>query len=125
METTVTTATAPKITAESLANCFRAAREAAEAIDREEDGGTCNMDSPAFRLPRVPDKLIREAAELAGVSASDFLWFGRKRWYWLHVPLHGQGNRRSRMSHAATQALREAAEATCPQMQVCEYCQMD
>lgn len=122
----MSTATAQaKVTVESLAICFRAAKEAAEAVDHEEDGGTCNLDSPAFRLPRVRDKLIQEAAALAGVSADDFKWFGGKRWYWLHGFLRGQGNRRARMSHAATNALKAAADEHCPQMGVCEYCAMD
>lgn len=118
------TATA-KVTAESIAKCLRAAREAAEAITNTEDGGTCNFDSPAFRIERVPNKLIQEAAALAGVSCDDFTWF-RTRWYWVHGSfLKGQGNWRSRTSVAATKALREAAEQHCLQMRVCEYCQMD
>jgi hypothetical protein len=124
METTAVAT--PKITARAIAECLRAARFAAEAIDNTDDGGTCNFDSPAFRIPRVSEKLIQEAAALAGVDCCSFQWFARKRWYWVHGSfLRGQGNWRSRTSHAATKALREAAAEHCPQMEVCEYCQMD
>lgn len=117
--------TTPKITAAALAECFRAAKAAAEAIDNPEDGGTCNRDCPAFRIERCRESLIKEAAALAGVTASDFDWFGGRRWWWLTGFLEGQGNKRARMSHAATRALEAAAAVHCPQMKVCEYCQMD
>lgn len=83
------------------------------------------MDSPAFRLPRAPDQLIRKAAEMAGVQVADFRWLGGKRWYWVTGFLQGQGNHRARLSHAATRAMQHQAALSLPQMEVCEYCQMD
>jgi hypothetical protein len=106
-----------------LVTAFRAAREAAnDAGLNDEDGGTCNLDSPAFRLKGVTKRVIERAARQAGCGVSDFTWFGGHRWFWLQCGLLGQGNRRSRMSRAATDALKEANVSG---MEVCEYCQMD
>lgn len=115
-----------KVTVYLLAGLFLACKEAGVAAGSDpEDGGTCNMDSPAFNLPRVKDAVIQEAASIAGVTASDFKWFGGQRWYWVTGFLMGQGNRRARMSHAATKALKAAAVELLPEMSVCEYCQAD
>ena len=109
---------------ENLTACFTAALAAGKAAETDDDGGTCNLDSPAFKLPGVRAATIKQAAEAAGVSVADFKWFGG-RWWWLGGFLQGQGNCRSRMSHAATKALKETAATLCPEMRVCEYCQMD
>lgn len=121
----MTTATKSAVTVEALAACFAAAKAAGIAARTEDDGGTCNFDSPAFRIKGVAASKIKAAAEQAGVTASSFEWFGGRRWFWLTGFLAGQGNCRARMSNAATKALEEAAATHCPEMQVCEYCQMD
>lgn len=111
-----------------LVTLFKAADEAgreADAKHEPEDGGTSNFDTPAFKLPRVPQHVIEEAAKQAGLSVCDFSWFGGKRWYWLNVTLHGQGNRRSRMSQAAYKRLQSLALTECPEMDVCHYQQAD
>ena len=118
-------ATKVKVTAELLAECFRAAKSAAIEKIETSDGGTCNLDSPAFRLPCVRDGVIQEAARLAEVTVSHYRWIGGRRWYWLTGFLEGQAARRSAMSTAATQALREIAEAKIPQMDVMQYFQVD
>ena len=107
-----------------LVTAFRAAKQAALPYSETEDGGTCNFDSPAFRIPRLPDRVIQAAAEEAGVRTTDFHWGRGQRWYWLSGFFVGQANRRSRMSDAATKSLREAM-AEIPGARVCEYCQVD
>lgn len=108
-----------------LADIFRRAAAAAEAADPgEPDGGTCNMDTPAFTIDRVRSSTIEAAAEAAGVPVTEFKWFGGKRWWWLRVPLRGQGNRRTTMMEAAQRVLDEAAKSV-PGMRACGYCQMD
>lgn len=113
-----------------LAELFRKANQAALSADPgeglENDGGTCNMDCPAFRVDRARESTIRAAAELAGVEVYAFNWFGGRKWFWLRVTLHGQANRRSRMAEAAARVLRSAAEQnTIPGFNACMYCQAD
>ncbi|OPZ24195.1 MAG: hypothetical protein BWZ02_02925 [Lentisphaerae bacterium ADurb.BinA184] len=115
---------------EQLANLFRNAAAAAVAADPgeglENDGGTCNMDTPAFRLPGVPASVVAEASTSAGVPAESFRWFGGKVWYWLRVPLHGQANRRSTMMTAAQRVLDRAQESgEVAGLESCGYYQMD
>lgn len=108
-----------------LTYIFRAAREAAEAADPIDDGGTCNFDSPAFKIPRVNTAMLEQAAADAGCTVSDFSWFGGKRWHWLGCGLKGQGNRRTVMMEAATKRLKELALTEFPIMHVSGYYQMD
>jgi hypothetical protein len=124
-----TTATKSVIT-DWLADLFARAKQAALDADPgdgpENDGGTCNLDTPAFRAKGCRSSVIQAAAERAGLSVSEFHWFGGKRWWWLHVPLLGQANRRATMAEAAARVLREAAESgEWPAFGACLYCQMD
>jgi len=115
-------ATATQTKVETLADIFRQAKLAAEqAGQNTEDGGTCNLDSPAFQCKGMRESTIKAAAELAGVDVCDFRWFGGK-WFWLSSFLEGQANRRARMSQAATQVMRELAPEW---MSVCQYCAID
>jgi hypothetical protein len=119
------TMTATQTIQAALVEAFKAAKAAGELAGvNEEDGGTCNLDSPAFKIKRVPAKLIKAAADEAGVSVSEFTWFGGRRWWWLGGFLDGQGNRRARISQAATAALKEALSSM-ENATVIEYCQMD
>ncbi len=43
---------------EALADTFKLAQAAAVAADSGDDGGTCNMDTPAFTIPRVREATI-------------------------------------------------------------------
>jgi hypothetical protein len=120
----MSTATATLV--EQLTAAFSDAKDAAIAAGdaNREDDGTCNMDTPAFRIEGVRSSVIEAAAAAAEVRVDDFKWFGGRRWFWLFVPLMGQGNRRSRMSSAATKALKQH-EDKIPGLRVCEYQQMD
>lgn len=108
-----------------LADLFKRANEAAIAADPGEgqDGGTCNLDSPAFRIERGRKATIEAAAAEAGVTVYEFDWF-RKKWFWLNVACHGQANRRTTMVQAAGKVLREA-EGTIPGFHASVYYQMD
>lgn len=108
--------------ADTLKRAHAAAVEAGNADT--EDGGTCNMDTPAFRIDRVREVTIMRAAELAGVEVSPFKWMGGRRWFWLRVPNFGQANRRSRAMEAAQRVLRDA-EPLIPGMTACGWYQMD
>lgn len=110
---------------DQLAEMFRAAEAVAVAAGTDpEDGGTCNLDSPAFRIDGLRKTTIEKAAELAGVGVDQFSWFGGRKWFFLRVTLHGQANRRARMSSAADHALREYL-GKIPGLHVCEYQQCD
>ena len=90
------------------------------------DGGSCNHDTPAFRISGVREKTIAEAAAAAGVEADPFTWFGGRRWFWLRVPLLGQGLRRTRMMEAAQRVLRAAQDTgRIPGLEACGYMQAD
>mgnify|MGYP000861740910 FL=1 len=118
-----------KIDPNELARVFRNAKAAALAADPgegpENDGGSCNLDTPAMKIPRA-GKAIEQAAALAGVEVTNFSWFGSRSWYWLHVPLMGQASRRTRMMQAAQRVLNAAAESgRFPGMTACGYMQAD
>jgi hypothetical protein len=93
----------------SLVAAFTAAREAARAAGdaNDEDGGTSNFDTPIVFLPRVRGSRIEKAAAEAGVDASTVRYCGAT-WWFVRVPLDGQGNCRTRMAEAATKALKDA-----------------
>lgn len=103
--------TLAKIDRETLVHAFREAAAAALAADPgeglENDGGTCNFDTPAIRLPGVREKFLKECAAEAGIDVDPFDWFGGRRYYWVRVPMYGQANRRSRMAEAACRKLKE------------------
>jgi len=70
-----------KIDRETLICAFQEAKAAALAADPgpEADGGTCNFDTPAIRLPRVRERFVQECAAEAGIEASPFDWLGGRR----------------------------------------------
>jgi hypothetical protein len=101
--------TLAKIDRDTLIDAFRQAAAAALAADPgpQADGGTCNFDTPALRLPSIRERFVEECATEAGISASAFAWLGGRRWFFVFVPLHGQASRRSRMAEAACGRLKE------------------
>jgi hypothetical protein len=80
-----------KIDRKTLVHAFREATAAALAADpgQEADGGSCNFDTAAIRLPGVRERLVLECAAEAGISASAFDWFGGRRWFFVFVTMHG------------------------------------
>jgi hypothetical protein len=115
--------TVAKIDRETLIHAFREAAAAALAADPgeglENDGGTCNFDTPAVQLPGARERFVRECAAAAGIDASPFSWFGGRRWFFVYVPMMGQANRRSLMAEAACRRLKELG------LHAVMYCQAD
>lgn len=105
-----------------LTSIFKEAREAALNADPGSDGGTCNFDTPAFKIPRIRKSTIAQAAAAANVSVSRFHWMGGS-WYWLHVPMNGQGSQRTTMMEAAQRVLDERIGEV--NGSACGYYQMD
>lgn len=100
-----------------LTAAFLVAKRAAEkAGDNEEDSGTCNLDTPIFRVKGVRRAVLEAAAAAAGLRIGEMDWFG-ERWFFLHTPCAGQASRRARMAEAAEYALRLAADSI-PNMSV-------
>lgn len=94
-----------------------AAGAAAEAA-RPGDGGTCNFDSPALRLPRWIGKKIQAAAEAAGTFADDWDLYGHK--YWIIWPnCKGHADARCVYSRAMCKAFDDLG------YDCTEYCQAD
>lgn len=112
--------------ADPLIDAFKRAAVAAEDAQRDtSDGGTCNFDTPAFRIKGAREARIREAAKAAGVEVSMFTWFGGK-WWWLNLAWHGQGNKRTRAMEAALAVLRDLeSSGTVPSFEARGYYQMD
>lgn len=112
----------------NLCSILTRAKTAAIAADPGEgnDGGTSNLDTPAFRVEGASDKRIQAAARLAGVSVTDFKWLGGKKWYWITGITQGQGDRRSAMMQAAQRVLDEAAKTReLNGLHACGYMQAD
>ena len=110
------------ITAETLAQALTKARAAALAADPGEnnDGGSCNLDSPTVRLKGIKSSSIRKAQEISGVSLDGPMrggfWRGS---YFVRTPEYGQANRRSTMAEAACKSLRESG------LDACMFCHAD
>ena len=112
-----------------LADLLKAAHAAAVAVAEAgagEDGGSCNFDTPAFRVDGMQKTTIQKAAEMAGVKVMDIKWLGGQVWFWLIVPTPGMADRRTRCMEAAQRLLNQAAEAaTIPGFRACGYYQCD
>ncbi len=113
--------TVAKTDRETLIHAFREAAAAALAADPgpDADGGTSNFDTAAIELPGIRERFVEECAKAAGITATSFRWFGGRRWFFVFVPMYGQGDRRSRMAEAANRKLKELG------LKACLYCQMD
>lgn len=101
-----------------LSDDLKKAMEYAKHFDEGEDGGTCNFDSPAIRLPHWIESKVKQAAEEAGSSAFKWDLYGNPR-YVFAPPTKAQGNRRCRVTEAMCQALSNMG------YDVLEYSQMD
>jgi len=130
MTTKTTNRKSGTMRAHDFDNLVQVMRDAATAaIDADpgegNDGGTCNLDTPAFRIHRAQKQDIELAAERAGVTVSEFKWWGGERWWWLNVPLYGQGNRRSAMMTAAQRVLNGVGPDCVKGWHACGYYAMD
>ena len=100
---------------DDLRAALEAASAAAAAVD---DGGTCNLDAAALRLPRWNESLVKRAAEEAGAGCWKWTSYGGPRFVFSpRVP--GQARKRERAAEAMTAALRSLG------YDAFNYCQMD
>ena len=90
-----------------LADDLKAAVKAAEFAAGGDDGGTCNFDSLMLYLPRWNGKMVKQAAEDAGISVFSSTYCGRKCWLF-GVPAGGQAARRTRQAKSMAQTMKAA-----------------
>ncbi len=69
-----------------------------------DDGGTCNFDSPAIKLPRWQVAKVKQAAAEAGCGC--FVWFSGV--YVFVLRCDGQANKVTAAAEAAEKALKNA-----------------
>ena len=82
------------------------AKEEIKKYINYEDGGSCNLDSPLVKLERVnPDKLrkLNEDFEVNVHSVRGSSWW--KGFFYLGIPLSGQGFRRTKMAEVIRDVL--------------------
>lgn len=88
-----------------LRDDLKAAREKAlQAVEGEDDGGTCNLDAPALYLPRWNTALVEQAAKEAGGSCFIHRMCGG-RYVVFSTPNVGQANRNTIAAEAMTAEL--------------------
>lgn len=98
-----------KVDAAAITRGVQAAVEAAKKCAEVDDGGTCNMDSPYFRVPRMRETTVLAAVQAGGSSAYSMEWL-RSRIFMVSIPMEGmgQGNRRTRAAEAMAKAMQAA-----------------
>ncbi len=99
---------------------IRRALDVGEAVEKEnsEDGGTCNFDGTAVKLPVRKKAVVYQIAKECGVHCFEWKFCG-ERWWVFPPRTHGQGNARSRNASAVTYALEELG------YDALDYCEMD
>lgn len=89
---------------QKLADDLKAALQYGLEHAGEDDGGTCNFDSPTLYLPRWKRQLVETAAKAAGLGC--FVWKAfSKNAYVFSVPGVGQGYTRTNAAEAMSQFL--------------------
>lgn len=86
---------------DDLIKAIEAGNKRANASD---DGGTCNFDAPALKLPRWQIAKIKQAADEAGCGC--FMWFSGV--YVFPLRCGGQANKVTAAAEAAEKALENA-----------------
>ena len=82
-----------------LASDLKAAYEYGKNHMGDDDGGTCNFDSPTLHLPRWNADSVKEAAKSAGLRCFEWKPFGQTFWVF-SVPCAGQGYTRTNAAEA-------------------------
>ena len=85
----------------------KAAADGVIAAYGEDDGGTCNFDSPTLTLKGWSKEKVEQAAKVAGLSC--FVWncYGTKN-YVFSVPISAQANARTIAAEAMCKSLKAA-----------------
>jgi len=103
-----------------LADDLAAAYNEAFALyGAHDDGGTCNFDSPAIKLPRWNEAKTEAAAKASGLQCWKWDLWGTKRFVFSLPGECGQGMRRTLVAEAMTKALRRMG------YDAMDYCQAD
>jgi hypothetical protein len=93
---------------ELMAKVILEAKEIAKQASHEEDGGTCNHDTPLLDLTgwksNQVDVLRVKVPGIIGTKITSGLFKGC---YFLDMDLLGQGNRRSRMAELAHKHMKQ------------------
>lgn len=85
----------------------------------EDDGGTCNFDSPVLFFPKgTRSERVQRIAKSAGIDLDVRRWLGRTC-YSVGTAASGQGALRTRMAEAAYRSMKDAG------LDVMMYYQMD
>ena len=88
-----------------LRDDLKIALAAGIAAEGTEDGGTCNFDACAVKLPRWKKALVKQAAEEAGTGMWIWDFYGHKDFVF-EPNTRGQANKRSRNADAMTACMR-------------------
>jgi len=97
---------------ERFALALKSANKAAIEADKgiENDGGTCNFDTPILDFKGWKEIEIQKLSQLSGIRIGDKMtskfWKGCRM---IYVQMNGQGANRTRMAEAAFKSLQEAA----------------
>lgn len=101
------------------ADLAKAYKKAFALYGGSEDGGTCNFDGPAIKLPRWIEEKTRQAAKAAGLDCWKWELWGHSRFVIALPGECGQANRRSRVSETMVTMLKAKG------YDVTEYCCAD
>lgn len=88
-----------------LIEAIERANKAALSIENNEDGGTCNFDTPIIKLDRWTEEELHHVKKQTDVSIGDKLSGYHKGYRFVFTEMEGQANRRTRMAEAAKKSL--------------------
>jgi len=90
-----------------LSIALNKAQEESMKFANTEDGGTCNFDTPMINIKATKKQISQLEYRLEKCTWG--LWKG---WYFVEIPLSGQGNRRTRMAEAIARSLKNSGYET-------------
>lgn len=88
---------------DALEYALAKANQVAKMFTNSEDGGTCNFDTPIINI-----KATQKQVASLDFKLSKCTWGLYKGWWFVDLPLYGQGNRRTRMAEAIAKSLNES-----------------
>lgn len=103
---------------EKFSNDLKVALEKTEYIENDQsidDGGTCNLDTPAVFLNRWHEDKVRDAAEKAGsysIKCDDLTKYFKKTLFTFTFGTRNQGYRRTARAEAICKVLEEMGYET-------------
>lgn len=92
---------------DALEYALAKANWAAKVFVNSEDGGTCNFDTPMINI-----KATKKQISQLDYKLNKCTWGLWKGWYFVEIPLSGQGNRRTRMAEAIARSLKNSGYET-------------